>query len=121
MSEKWGQKNESPPLRFQRGAGKHYLSDPDISDILFGNNLKQVLKRGDGDQPAGTSSRTKCSRIPDDTVDLVGLAPDARGNSAADGCADVEMVFASFFENRRERIGLCRDVTGQKRERECGD
>jgi hypothetical protein len=38
MSEKWGQKNESSPLRFERGAGGYYLSDPDISDILFEKN-----------------------------------------------------------------------------------
>jgi hypothetical protein len=35
MSEKWGQKNESPPLRFKRGGGVFYFSDPDISAILF--------------------------------------------------------------------------------------
>jgi hypothetical protein len=35
MSEKWGQKNESSPLRFKRGGGVFYVSDPDISAMLF--------------------------------------------------------------------------------------
>jgi hypothetical protein len=35
MSEKWGQKNESCLLRFKRGGGVFYFSDPDISAILF--------------------------------------------------------------------------------------
>jgi hypothetical protein len=38
MSEKWGQKNGSPPFRFKRGGGVHYVSDPDISAILFEKN-----------------------------------------------------------------------------------
>jgi hypothetical protein len=38
MSEKWGQNNESAPLRFTRGGGVYYIFDPDISDILFEKN-----------------------------------------------------------------------------------
>jgi hypothetical protein len=40
MSEKWGQKNESSPLRLKRGGGVFDISDPDISAILFEKNRK---------------------------------------------------------------------------------
>jgi hypothetical protein len=40
MPEKWGQKNGSSPLRFKRGGGVYYVSDPDISAILFEKNRK---------------------------------------------------------------------------------
>jgi hypothetical protein len=38
MTEKWGQKNERSLLRFKRGGGVFYISDPDISAILFEKN-----------------------------------------------------------------------------------
>jgi hypothetical protein len=40
MSEKWGQKNGSSLPRFIRGGGVYYISDQDISDILFERNRK---------------------------------------------------------------------------------
>jgi len=44
ISEKWGQKNGTFPLRLERGGGVYYLSDPDISDFLFEKNRKQILR-----------------------------------------------------------------------------
>jgi hypothetical protein len=35
LSKKWTQKNESSPLRSQRGGGVFYISASDFSDILF--------------------------------------------------------------------------------------
>jgi hypothetical protein len=44
-----GRKMTVPRLALYRGAGVYYLSDPDISDILFGNNRKWILR----ELPAG--------------------------------------------------------------------
>jgi hypothetical protein len=38
MSERWGQKNESGPLRSKRGGGAPYISAPDFSAIFFKKN-----------------------------------------------------------------------------------